>query len=108
MGRCSRGGHCQFQHQVGKSSFESAEVAKKLHAQTGECLETIDPAELSSVTGSNNKNVLTDYEFLASYNWVDTEAPTIYVPGKPMLPNVPAHSGELTVYQVPLQFGIPR
>ena len=47
---------------------------KSFMHKTGECLETIEPAELSSVTEPDGKAILTDYEFLASYNWVDTKA----------------------------------
>jgi hypothetical protein len=49
---------------------------------TGSLLETIESHDLMGAVDGDKPISLTGYQFLSSYNWVDDDAPVIYVPGR--------------------------
>lgn len=76
-GTCRFGNGYRYSHDV--LIQERGEEAEKATASAGELLVTIQPTEQESQDGNVQ---ITDYEFLASYNWKDVDEPTIVVPGK--------------------------
>ncbi|KAI9767393.1 MAG: hypothetical protein M1839_004512 [Geoglossum umbratile] len=53
----------------------------KLMADTGGLLESVNALTLEAFERDSPGELLTDYEFLSSFNWVERDTPAIFVPG---------------------------
>ncbi|KAI9766467.1 MAG: hypothetical protein M1840_006574 [Geoglossum simile] len=93
-GACAKGDSCGFLHSgtIASPPWKNKVPAPptlrerpvdpvKLMADTGLLLESIDALTLTE--SEKDSGLLTDYEFLSSFNWVERATPTIFVPGSP-------------------------
>lgn len=71
-GACKNGRDCRALHEITSINIDDA----------GDFLENIDRGSLLEAVESVPSVDSSDFEFLCSYNWVDSDKPTIYVPGK--------------------------
>lgn len=86
-GTCKRGAFCKALHKITPVNVSDA----------GEFLESVNRRSLLRATKSIPPVTWSDDEFLCSYNWVDRDTPTIYVPGRRT--RNPEHTDNLTGYQ---------
>jgi len=50
----------------------------------GDLLEQLTPAQLESDDEDDNKRMeINNFQFLASFNWIESDKPTIVFPGQP-------------------------